>query len=264
VSRALRRRHRHHRAGAGRLVLRGRSVRVPERGPDTRPGAGTSTRSTPIPLHPRNNDWRSLFPWCWPTRRHVACALPHAGQTYEEPGWCFFRGRRVGCGMASTAVARSTARQTARSTLTSASTATSEQVWRAGGFRPGLRHRHEVGHHVQTCWELPTRSIRLAPGERDRGQQAFCLDGAAGGLLCRPLGLPRHKARKILEQGDVEEALNAAALSAMTDAAEVPGYVTPDSFTHGSSAQRTHWFKVGLQRQCRAVQTRSRQPASSA
>jgi hypothetical protein len=68
------------------------------------------------------------------------------------------------------------------------------------------------------------------------------------------------KARHILEQGDVEEALNAA--SAIGDdrlQRKSRGYVQPDSFTHGSSAQRMHWFKQGLQTgsigQCNTFQT---------
>ena len=55
------------------------------------------------------------------------------------------------------------------------------------------------------------------------------------------------KARQILEQGDVEEALNAA--SAIGDdrlQKQGRGHVTPDSFTHGSSAQRVEWFQRGL------------------
>ncbi len=56
-----------------------------------------------------------------------------------------------------------------------------------------------------------------------------------------------HKARSIIEAGDVEEGMNAA--SAIGDdrlQRQTRGYVTPDSFTHGSSAQRVSWFKRGL------------------
>jgi len=51
-----------------------------------------------------------------------------------------------------------------------------------------------------------------------------------------------------LEQGDIDEALNAAAQIG-DDALQQrsKGYVVPDSFTHGSSAQRVHWFKTGFQ-----------------
>jgi len=57
-----------------------------------------------------------------------------------------------------------------------------------------------------------------------------------------------NRSRQILEEGDIEEALNAA--SSIGDdrlQRQARGYVTPDSFTHGSSAQRVRWFKRGIQ-----------------
>jgi hypothetical protein len=57
-----------------------------------------------------------------------------------------------------------------------------------------------------------------------------------------------NRSRQILEEGDIEEALNAA--SSIGDdrlQSQARGYVTPDSFTHGSSAQRVRWFKQGIQ-----------------
>jgi hypothetical protein len=56
------------------------------------------------------------------------------------------------------------------------------------------------------------------------------------------------RTRKILEQGDIEEALNAA--SSIGDdrmQRRAQGHVTPDSFTHGSSAQRVRWFRQGIE-----------------
>jgi hypothetical protein len=57
-----------------------------------------------------------------------------------------------------------------------------------------------------------------------------------------------NRSRQVLEAGDVEEALNAA--SSIGDDRlqhQARGYVTPESFTHGSSAQRVRWFKQGIQ-----------------
>jgi predicted metalloprotease len=77
-------------------------------------------------------------------------------------------------------------------------------------------------------------------------------------LLCRRLGA----SRQILEQGDVEEALNAA--SQIGDDAlqrKSQGTIVPESFTHGTSAQRVAWFKRGLQtgsvQQCNTFEARS-------
>jgi len=57
-----------------------------------------------------------------------------------------------------------------------------------------------------------------------------------------------HRARDILEEGDVEEGLRAAAASGDDRLQkQARGYVTPDSFTHGSSEQRVRWFRRGLE-----------------
>jgi predicted metalloprotease len=57
-----------------------------------------------------------------------------------------------------------------------------------------------------------------------------------------------QRSRQILEEGDIEEALNAA--SSIGDdrlQRQAKGYVVPEAFTHGSSAQRVRWFKQGIQ-----------------
>jgi hypothetical protein len=57
-----------------------------------------------------------------------------------------------------------------------------------------------------------------------------------------------QRSRQILEQGDIEEALNAAA--AIGDdrlQRQSGGYIAPESFTHGTSAQRVRWFRTGLE-----------------
>ena len=70
--------------------------------------------------------------------------------------------------------------------------------------------------------------------------QADCLSGV--------WAFHADRARNLLEAGDLEEALNAA--SAIGDdriQRETTGRVVPDSFTHGTSAQRVRWFKIGFQ-----------------
>jgi predicted metalloprotease len=92
---------------------------------------------------------------------------------------------------------------------------------------------HEVGHHVQHLLELDAKgpSVKME-------LQADCLAGVWG-----------HSAesRNLLEVGDVEEALTAAA--AIGDdklQRETTGSVRPETFTHGSSAQRVAAFKTGF------------------
>jgi predicted metalloprotease len=119
-----------------------------------------------------------------------------------------------------------------------------------GDFAQAYVIAHEVGHHVQTLLGISAQvhkaRERLSTSEANKLSvrqelQADCF-----------AGLWAHhadKARQILEQGDVEEALNAAA--AIGDdrlQKQAQGYVTPDSFTHGSSEQRIRWFKTGLRK----------------
>lgn len=119
-----------------------------------------------------------------------------------------------------------------------------------GDFAEAYVIAHEVGHHVQN---LLGASDRVDDARR-RGKN---VEGE-GGLLVRLelqadcyAGLWGHHAQKRhawLEPGDIEEALNTA--SAIGDdrlQRQGRGTVNPDSFTHGTSAQRVHWFKVGFE-----------------
>jgi len=107
---------------------------------------------------------------------------------------------------------------------------------------------HEVGHHVQDL--LGTMANVQA---RYRG----AMEGADGGSVRLELqadcyaGVWAYNANRdfsILEQGDVEQGLAAAnAVGDDTLQRQTQGRVAPDSFTHGSSAQRVRWFTRGMQ-----------------
>lgn len=119
-----------------------------------------------------------------------------------------------------------------------------------GDFAQAYVIAHEVGHHVQTLigvsrkvQDLRSRVSQVEGNQLSVRQelQADCFAGIWAHHADRT--------RQILERGDVEEALNAA--SSIGDdrlQKQSRGYVTPESFTHGSSAQRVRWFKVGLQK----------------
>jgi len=129
-----------------------------------------------------------------------------------------------------------------------------------GDFAQAYVIAHEVGHHVQHLLGISEQVDRLR--QRNPGQanalsvrmelQADCF----AGLWARRA----DQARNILEAGDVEEGLNAAtAIGDDTLQKQSQGYVVPDAFTHGSSAQRVRWFKRGLDsgdlRQCDTFST---------
>ena len=116
-----------------------------------------------------------------------------------------------------------------------------------GDFAQAYVIAHEIGHHVQTLLGIENQ-VRQAQGSRP-GQanqlsvlmelQADCLAGVWGHSTAQ---------RGILESGDVEEGLNAAAAIGDDRIQKMSrGHVVPESFTHGSSAQRVRWFRRGLE-----------------
>ena len=118
-----------------------------------------------------------------------------------------------------------------------------------GDFAQAYVIAHEVGHHVQNLMGITDKvdSMRGRVSEAQQNALSVRLELQADCLA----GVWAHHAdaqRQILEQGDVEEALNAA--SQIGDDAlqrKSQGSIVPESFTHGTSAQRVAWFKRGLQ-----------------
>ena len=116
-----------------------------------------------------------------------------------------------------------------------------------GDFAQAYVIAHEVGHHVQTVTgtSSQTEAARRRMGERDANLlsvrqelQADCYAGVWGHYAAR---------RGLLEPGDAEEGLKAAA--AIGDdrlQQQTQGYIVPESFTHGSSADRMRWLRRGL------------------
>jgi predicted metalloprotease len=117
-----------------------------------------------------------------------------------------------------------------------------------GDFAQAYVIAHEVGHHVQNQLGIAqeVQSLRQQVDEVQSNAlsvmmelQADCFAGVWANHTERSQGF--------LEEGDLEEGLNAAA--AIGDdrmQRRAQGYVIPDAFTHGSSAQRVHWFREGL------------------
>jgi predicted metalloprotease len=118
-----------------------------------------------------------------------------------------------------------------------------------GDFAQAYVIAHEVGHHVQNELGISDKveAMRGRVSETEYNHLSVRLELQADFFA----GVWAHHAQKmrhILEQGDIEEALNAA--SAIGDdrlQREAQGYAVPDSFTHGTSAQRARWFRRGLE-----------------
>jgi predicted metalloprotease len=124
-----------------------------------------------------------------------------------------------------------------------------QQLGAPGDFAQAYVIAHEVGHHVQNLLGITNRmeQARGRVSEREYNALSVRLELQADCFA----GIWAHhnnQSRQILEPGDIEEALNAAA--AIGDDAlqrKSQGAVVPDSFTHGSSAQRQRWFTTGLE-----------------
>jgi predicted metalloprotease len=136
------------------------------------------------------------------------------------------------------------------------------QLGAPGDFAQAYVIAHEVGHHVQNLMGI-TDKVDQARQRMSEAQanalsvrlelQADCFAGV--------WGYHAQQMRQILEQGDIEEALNAAGrIGDDVLQRQSTGTVRPESFTHGSSAQRVNWFKRGMQsgdlKQCNTFETR--------
>jgi uncharacterized protein len=118
-----------------------------------------------------------------------------------------------------------------------------------GDFAQAYVVAHEIGHHVQNLTGILGK-VHEARGNVSQVEynkltvrlelQADCFSGIWAHHA--------NRVRNILEPGDVDEALHAASMIGDDRLQKKSrGYVTPDSFTHGTSAQRSKWFKTGLQ-----------------
>ncbi len=107
---------------------------------------------------------------------------------------------------------------------------------------------HEVGHHVQHLLGIDEQVAAARQGsERQANAMSVKLELQAD-CFAGVWAFHANQARSILEQGDVEGALAAAtAIGDDTLQRQSQGQVVPDSFTHGTSAQRVRWFSKGLQ-----------------
>ncbi len=117
-----------------------------------------------------------------------------------------------------------------------------------GDFAMAYVVAHEVGHHVQNLNGTAAKVSRLRQqlSETEYNRYSVKMELQADFLA----GVWAHytQQKNILETGDIEEALNAA--NAIGDdllQKRSQGHVVPDAFTHGTSAQRTYWFKKGYQ-----------------
>jgi predicted metalloprotease len=126
-----------------------------------------------------------------------------------------------------------------------------DELRRLGGdsadFAQSYVVAHELGHHIQKLLGIEQRETQLM--QQDRGaRSALSVDLELQADCFAGIWAHSTKQRKIIDQADVADALKAAAAVGDDHIAKMQGRaVEPDNFTHGTSAQREHWFEVGLQ-----------------
>jgi len=172
------------------------------------------------------------------------------GAQYREPRLVLFRGAtRTACGMGQSAMGPfyCPADQTVYLDMEFFETL-QRQLNAPGEFARAYVIAHEVGHHVQTLLGTTGKvdSLRGRVSERENNAlsvrmelQADCFAGIWANKS--------QQAKNWLEQGDLESAMNAAARIGDDHLQrQQTGMVRPDTFTHGSSAQRQRWFAQGF------------------
>jgi len=196
-----------------------------------------------VVLADTEDTWRELF--------------ERMGRQYREPKLVLFTSAvESACGMAGAAVGPFYCPSDQKLYLDLSFFRALRDRFRApGDFAQAYVIAHEVGHHVQTLLGI---TEKVAPSRQRGGAQGNAVSVRVELQADCLAGIWAHhakQARDILEEGDLEEALNAA--SAIGDdrlQRQAQGRVAPETFTHGSSRQRVHWFGRGFEtgelRQC--------------
>lgn len=173
-----------------------------------------------------------------------------AGRNYAEPKLVLFSGQvKSTCGFASAAAGPFYCGNDQKVYIDLAFYRELRDRFKApGDFAQAYVIAHEVGHHVQNLLGImeKTQARQRRAGEREANAlsvrlelQADCFAGVWANIANRD--------RKILETGDIEEGLNAAAqIGDDSLQKRSQGYVVPEGFTHGSAQQRVRWFRRGI------------------
>lgn len=191
-----------------------------------------------VVLNDTEDVWNKLFP-------------EQLNRRYEEPTLVLFSGQtQSACGFASSATGPFYCPGDQDLYIDLSFYQELQTRFRApGDFAMAYIVAHEVGHHIQYLLGITQQmeEQRRRVSKAEYNQLSVRLELQADFLA----GVWAHHAQKmknILEQGDIEEAMKAAA--AVGDdriQREARGYVVPESFTHGTSEQRMRWFRKGLE-----------------
>lgn len=178
-----------------------------------------------------------------------------SGQGYQEPTLVMFRDAvQSGCGNASAASGPFYCPADQSLYIDLSFYADLQNRFGApGDFAMAYVVAHEVGHHIQTLMGTTEQMARLRGkvSQEEYNQYSVRMELQAdflAGVWAHYMKGKTINGHPVLEEGDIEEALNAA--NAIGDdrlQRQAQGYVVPESFTHGTSSQRMYWFKKGYE-----------------
>ena len=173
-----------------------------------------------------------------------------AGKVYTPPKLVLFSGQvQSACGFASAAAGPFYCPQDQRVYIDlSFYRQLSSEFGAPGDFARAYVIAHEVGHHVQNLMGITDKAAQ-AEGRAGRvgANQVSVAVELQADCFAGVWAAQSNKARKILEPGDLEQGLKAASsVGDDTLQRRTQGMVVPDSFTHGTSAQRVRWFRRGF------------------
>ena len=213
--------------------------------------AGGSAEPAPAPATPTDEQGQFMSAVLGDTEDTWHAIFEQRRMTYEEPVLVLFEDQAVSaCGSASAAVGPFYCPGDRKVYIDlSFFNELASRFGAPGDFAQAYVLAHEVGHHVQTLFGTAQRVRQAQQGiaEERANQLQVAMELQADCYA----GLWAHHAnrsRQVLEQGDVDEALGAAAaVGDDTIQKQTRGVVVPESFTHGSAAQRKQWFQRGLE-----------------
>ncbi|MEA1888819.1 MAG: neutral zinc metallopeptidase [Pseudomonadota bacterium] len=214
---------------------------------DIESGSSTGQSSQPVPKNDEQAQFVSVV--LADTEDVWNKLFTKSGERYREPGLVLFTGRVISaCGMQSAATGPFYCPGDSKVYIDLGFYRQLAQMGGAGDFARAYVIGHEVGHHVQNLLgtSAKVQKLRQSSGKADANALSVLQELQADCYA----GVWAHHAeqdRNLLEEGDVEEGLAAAA--AIGDDALQKGagrHVRPESFTHGSSQQRVKWLKRGL------------------
>ena len=219
------------------LILGGSTSNIPAQPSELTPEEQELADFVSVVLADTEDTWKALF--------------PQLGRAYKEPTLVLFTSRvNSACGLASSAVGPFYCPGDQKLYLDLSFFNDLKQRHGApGDFAQAYVIAHEVGHHVQTLLGI-SNEVRQAGRGKSKAQvnalsvrqelQADCFAGLWGNAA--------NTKRQLLDPGDLEEALQAATAIGDDRLQQESGRgVVPDSFTHGTSAQRVRWFRKGFE-----------------